>query len=148
MPQIYSNLDIFCVGGAAPPRNCAQGMSHDPTYTFCTCSPGLYESGSGCAACPAGHYCINGIKKQCDNHFYQDNQGATACKPCTQNGQADGFPLITCQYQDNTPTLLQWCDQSVEGSQSQPLSNNCRACSRCSALNVPKAQGQYDCYNS
>jgi len=123
-------------------------MSHNPAYTGCTCSPGFYDTGAGCSPCPAGYYCVNGVKTQCDNHHYQDNQGATACKPCTQNGQADGFPMITCPYTDNTPMLLQWCDRSVDGSQSQPLQNNCRACSRCGALNAPKAQGQYDCYNN
>lgn len=137
--QINPSLAVYCQGGKAPPRNCANEFyTNTPDYTRCVCKEKYYEDGAnGCVVCPKGHYCVDGTKTQCPAHTYQDNTGEASCKSCSSDRTAQGI-YSGCPDKQQ----LQWCDIGATSLQ-------CVTCSRCRRPYVPETtEGQVNCYRS
>ena len=146
-----SVVDVYkpwiCPGGAEAPRNCKSGVDHlipNNNTSKCICENGWYGSEvAGCKACEAGYYCVDGEKKQCDDHFYQDGIEQTSCDPCSSTGDQDGSSDIC-----GTGKQLPLCLQSDPSSQNQPLINRCVTCALCTRHYISPIAGQKDCYRS
>ena len=68
-------------------KTCLDGqISAGGKVTSCTtCAAGTYEKNhKSCEVCPAGSYCVNGVKKACPAGSYCPS-GAGSPKACTGN---------------------------------------------------------------
>ena len=141
-------LDVYCIGGASPPRNCpnASFRSNDD-YTGCVCRDGYFlDAAGGCADCPAGSYCVGGVRAPCPRHTYQTATRATACINCVATGDETGV------YSDCPGN--QQLEVCKEGKSTR-LSDNCVPCTRCrkayltrTSQGAEPSQAEVDCYRS
>ena len=137
----------FCAGGDEPPRACiSNDFTHSDDWSRCICKPGTYpnpSNGTQCLPCPAGHYCTNGTKTQCPDHYHQPETGQTSCILCAS------LPSRFGVYNNCEPNKqLEMCLTSVPGSQDKPLPSKCVECSKCKRLYARDVSGQVDCYIS
>jgi len=97
---IDGSHEYYCPGGNSPPRRCPQGTVSDEGHTRCVCQPGFWRNDLNlervCEECPKSHRCIEGFKHLCEAHHYQDERGASECKPCTTTGEASDPPVLSC----------------------------------------------------
>ena len=136
--QIDPSLAVYCEGGKAPPRNCANEFyTNSVNYTQCVCKEKYYEDGvNGCVLCPLGHYCIKGEKRQCAAHTYQDNTGQSSCKSCTSDGTAEGI-YVGCSAKQQR----EWCNEGT-------VTPTCVSCAQCKKSYVPGTTSQVPCYRN
>lgn len=134
---VNSNLPFICPGADWAPRNCKAGVPHivrSRGDDACVCEDGWFGSeAAGCELCPKGHYCMDGNKKMCADHTYQDNVGATSCEACSSS---------VCDFGQQLP----WCLQTVPGSQNMSLVDACVPCKHCKRHYITPIMGQVDCY--
>jgi hypothetical protein len=139
--QLVDDLDIFCAGGDAPPRNCKNSnFQHSRDYSRCVCKDGFYEQAGDCVACPKGSWCLEGVKTQCPLHKYQDLEKATECKSCAV--ERDG-ELVYSGCTGNRQR--RWCEPGT----SEPA---CVPCTRCRKAyltrNTDVNNPEVDCYKN
>jgi hypothetical protein len=128
---------VYCPGYDAAPRNCpSSDYKSSADYTKCVCKAGFYEQPGECVPCPAGHWCLEGVKTPCPLHTYQSATGATACLACSSTGDKDGI------FSGCPPSMQRkWC---LPGS-SQP---ECVPCTRCRKAYLTRTgpDEQVECY--
>ena len=149
VPDKQSIVNIFkpfiCPGRDSPPVNCKQ-IEHivaNKEQSECVCDSGYYGSEkTGCTACETGHYCINGAKNQCEDHYYQESSGQSSCKQCASAGM-DGFNFSNIC---GSGRQLKQCLRNDPTSQNQNLGANCVQCKVCKRHYISNVEGQVDCY--
>ena len=144
--QINPDLDVYCLGGREPPRNCpSNDYKASPRDDACVCKDGFYQGATGCVACDAGHTCINGTKLPCPKHSYQPARGATACLDCVASRDENGIYSECGRNQQ-----LMFCDVG----KATRLSENCVPCTRCRRAYLTRGEAaisdgsEVDCYRS
>ncbi len=137
-------LDVYCVGGADPPRNCPSAdFQSNAASTACVCRDGFFlNTNDVCQECPKGSFCVGGVRRACPKHTYQTATRATACVNCVATGDELGI------YSDCGPgQQLEFCEEG----KATPLTENCRPCTRCRKAYLTRkqnTQGEVDCYRS
>jgi hypothetical protein len=139
--QLKDDLDVYCAGGDAPPRNCKNSnFQHSRDYSRCVCKDGFYEQDGECVACPTGSRCLEGVKTLCPPHTYQDTEKATGCKSCAV--ERDG-ELVYSGCPGNQQR--RWCEPGT----SEPA---CVPCTRCRKAyltrNTDERNPEVDCYKN
>lgn len=129
MSQGY--LSFYCPGADSAPVVCPANMLSQidrstNTSSECKCKPGYYQSGSGCALCPAGQFCAFGSAPvDCPADQYSLS-GASACAPCRTDTGVCGanFALRRCiggpSFQNRDADCVD-CQSCQTGSVSQGL---------------------------
>ena len=146
---LNDNVDSwYCAGGAHPPRACPSGdYTHTWDWSDCACKNGTYtnpQDKKQCLPCPRGHFCTMNVSTPCPKHYFQDDEGASVCKPCVSS-PGDLAVTDACSLYNKQ---LRFCDPIHPETQDKPLESNCVECSKCKVLYLPKINGQLDCYRS
>ena len=116
----------------------------DKNKTTCVCEDGWYGSEDmGCSLCEAGNYCTGGQKRPCEDHYYQEETGASACDKCSSTGGPTGAYGLC-----NPGRQLLWCLQTDPGSQNRTLEQGCVPCNQCKRHYITPITGQKDCYKN
>lgn len=130
---------VFCPGGTYPPMYCPLGYSANEARTACVCPPGKINSGNAvCVDCPVAHYCPDGVSaKICDDGYYQDKTGQSACLLCALPG---GYPF-SCSRAGDVPANCTKGNDPV--GLSFLISPRCVPCLNCknSIIQAEEAKG-------
>lgn len=102
--RLYSGR-IYCPGHVAPPQICPEDKRSSADFSTCVCKDGMYDNATSCLDCPAGHFCVNGVKQVCPTDHYQNEKGKSYCNKClTLNGD----PVRQCPpNSDQAPAKCQ-----------------------------------------
>ena len=138
----------YCAGGGYPPRACPSGdYTNTWDWSDCACKNGTYtdpQNSKSCIPCPRGRYCTMNVSRPCPMHYFQDDEGATACKPCASSADELGITNVCDLFNKQ----LRVCDPAHPETQSRPLVSNCMECSKCKVRYQAEIAGQVDCYRS
>jgi hypothetical protein len=144
---VDTNKPWICPGGSESPRNCKVGddsLIVNADQSMCVCKNGWYGTEeTGCKPCEAGYYCVDGVRTQCEDHYFQPATEQTSCNPCSSTGDQDGTSEI-CDRGKQLP----FCLRSDLTSQNQPQRTRCVLCSSCKRHYISPTAGQKDCYRS
>ncbi len=72
-----------------------------------TCNTGYWLNGNTCEICPAGSYCANNIKTECESGTYTDATGQTSCTICPVGSYCAGGIKLECVAGTYTDTTRQ-----------------------------------------
>ena len=142
-PKYVNN--IYCPGGVSPPRMCPPSYQSNANYYGCVCADGTYDTLASCVTCPAGNYCIGGVKTNCPQDTYQPNTGATACLSCVDD---NGYPIKACGYNRIPARCLYYPDKPNPYYYISDI--RCVPCSECTNNILKKyelsSSSYIDCY--
>ena len=147
---VYTD-EFYCPGGSSGPVKCATGEVHNSNYTSCGCRDGYFKDPdktlldpstnamvAQCSPCPIGHRCDGRVKTLCGDDEYQDREGQSECKKCSEDGET--ALIDVCR--DNT--YMRKCIGASVGwhTLSPPVCVPCNACRR-AGMN---SAGLEECY--